>query len=98
MPSDNALGLPEPHASDLIDVDVLEDRLLELAPDVGSRVQNVIWALAVYGSLVTQQSVSHAAALIVNQSVNDGQDLLVDLRRLRGRPPRAQLALLSNTR
>jgi hypothetical protein len=93
----NPFGLPEPAESPLFDPASLEDRLAELAPELGEQVQDVLWSLAIYGSLWTERAASHAAALVVNQAVNDAQDMLSDLCRLRGRPAtRAARALVEH--
>lgn len=93
----NALGLPNELDSTFVSTDLLEDQLIDLAPEVHERVAWLVDRLMVYGSLFAQRAPSHAAAIIVNQAVNDGQDLLIELVRLRGRPAtRAARALVEH--
>lgn len=91
------LGAPASADAAFIDAEALDDRLHDLAPELGPRMQGTLWTLAVYGSLWTERSTSYAGALIVNQSVNDAQDMLLDLSHLRGRPAtRAARALVEH--
>ncbi len=77
--------------------DSLEERLSELAPEIHERVAWLLNRLAVRGSLYAYRAPLHAAAVVVNQAINDGQDLLLDLTRLRGRPAtRAARALVEH--
>lgn len=98
MNSPHPLGIPASPDAPFFDAEALADRLQDLAPELGGRVQDALWTLAVYGSLWTERSTSHAGALIVNQSVNDAQDMLLDLSRLRGRPAtRAARAMVEHS-
>lgn len=97
MNGPHPLGIPASPDTAFIDAEALTTRLHDLAPKLGPLMQGALWPLAVYGSLWTERSASHAGALIVNQSVNDAQDMLLDLSRLRGRPAtRAARALVEH--
>lgn len=97
MNGPHPLGVPDDSDAVFLDPEALDDRLHDLAPELGPKTQVALWTLAVYGSLWTERSASHAGALIVNQSINDAQDMLLDLSGLRGRPAtRAARALVEH--
>jgi hypothetical protein len=92
-------GLPQANevGGAFFSTDSLEEQLIELAPEIHERVAWLLNRLAVDGSLFAHRAPSHAAAVVVNQALNDGQDMLIDLTRLRGRPAtRAARALVEH--
>jgi hypothetical protein len=93
------LGLPHSAGAEgaFFSPSALEEQLTELAPELHERVGWLLNRLAVHGSLFAHRAPTHASAVVVNQAINDGQDLLVDLTQLRGRPAtRAARALVEH--
>lgn len=93
----NPLGLPPDAEGVFFSPTAVADRVAELAPEMADRVGVLLHRLAVHVSMYTHRAPSHAAALVLNQAVNDSQDLLLDLMEARGRSAtRAARALVEH--